>query len=376
MTIKSFHLSQLFLTLALVIPGSAFSPAPSTNYNASTICKLTNVTDADDCCTCFHSTCALVTANCQLGTGGTNLFNYFDMQYCALKEVPVISYIILCFWILVVFSLLGTTADNFFVVQLETLSTELRLSPSTAAITLLALGNSAPDVFSDVAAVQGNSDFNLAIGELVGASMFLTTVVLSGVVLYATASKPTETEIPSQPAVVPECKVDKTPIRDILSFFIVLTTVLLFSISDGIIDQIEAVSLIGAYVVYVICVIVYTKYYENPKKLHRRSSMFNKNTMEGMSQRQAVEEALIASGGAARASGSGMELLSSIHENEEDENEEEEEEEVLIGIDWDSDASTFEKITFVLEYPFRYVFFFLTLSFESIFNRVFFFFTF
>ena len=53
------------------------------------------------------------------------------------------------------------------------------LTPATAGITLLALGNSAPDVFSDLAAVKNADDFALAIGELMGASMFLTTVRLA-----------------------------------------------------------------------------------------------------------------------------------------------------------------------------------------------------
>merc|ERR1719498_989591 len=108
------------------------------------------------------------------------------MQYCALGDLQPVSYVLLALITLIVFSLLGTTADNFFVVQLETLSDSLKLSPSTAAITLLALGNSSPDVFSDLAAVQNNSDFSLAVGELMGASMFLTTVVLAGVILVST----------------------------------------------------------------------------------------------------------------------------------------------------------------------------------------------
>ena len=84
------------------------------NANAS---RTYNASDADSCCECFHSTCDLVQANCPLGTGGTSLFNYFSLQYCTLGEVQPISYVLLCIVTLVVFSLLGTTADNFFVVQ-------------------------------------------------------------------------------------------------------------------------------------------------------------------------------------------------------------------------------------------------------------------
>ena len=216
-------------------------------------------------------------------------------------------------------------------VQLETLSSQLRLSPSTAAITLLALGNSSPDVFSDIAAVQGNGDFNLAIGELVGASMFLTTVVLSAVILYATARKKDVDQQPLAPR--PECKVDKTPIRDIVSFFIVLIAILIFSITDGKITFAEATMLIGAYVVYVICVVVYTKFYENPKKLHRRRSMFGSmvsssgsgsrgyGSNDMLSQRKTMEEALLASA---------MQSVTSL--NGDDESDEDEECKLVFGL--------------------------------------------
>ncbi len=343
-------------------PGNGSAPAPQPACLADP-----NITDADTCCECFHDTCALATANCELGTGGTNLFNYYNMQYCAFESAPWLSYLILGFWVLVVFSLLGTTADNFFVTQLETLSAQLKLSPSTAAITLLALGNSAPDVFSDLAAVQGNSDFSLAIGELMGASMFLTTVVLAAVILYATAVIPTEDGGDGQARM--QCKVDKTPIRDILSFAIVLTAVLIFSASEDKITFVEACSLIGAYVVYVVCVVVYTKTRPR-KKLHRRSSMFN-NRESNADRFQAIQDSLLAAGVDSVASSVGtrsnaalslptsnaaelgqaaayVEVDSDGDSNDDDDDDAEE----LVGIDWDADASTFDKVTFVVEYPF------------------------
>ena len=343
-----------------IVVGASNAASPPSPFDPTTICAQTNVTDADDCCICFHSTCDLVKANCPLGTSGTNLFNYFDLQYCALNNVPAVSYLILCCWILIVFSLLGTTADNFFVVQLETLSESLRLSPSTAAITLLALGNSSPDVFSDLAAVQGNNDFNLAIGELVGASMFLTTVVLSAVIFYATALTTNQ----DNELLRKVCKVDKTPIRDILSFFIVLAAVLSFSLTDGIIDIVEASLLIGAYVIYVTCVIVYTKMYDT-KNLHRRSSLFdnsgngngNGNRARNATNTQSLHEALIQSGAAQRNEDGKLQPTTSFVVNEDtdsddDSNDDDDDAETMIGIDWDVDATLFEKVTFVIEYPF------------------------
>ncbi len=54
-------------------------------------------------------------------------------------------------------------ADNFFVPPLNLLSEKLRLSPSIAGITLLAIGNGAPDVFTAYAALQSD-DIQLLLG--------------------------------------------------------------------------------------------------------------------------------------------------------------------------------------------------------------------
>ena len=356
---------------ALLLPSLVPAPNP---YNPMTICAQSNLTDPDACCVCFHSTCDLVHANCPLGTGGTNLFNYFDMQYCALSTVSWVSYTILTFWLLIVFSLLGTTADNFFVVQLETISSQLKLSPSTAAITLLALGNSAPDVFSDLAAVQENNDFNIAMGELVGASMFLTNVVLAAVIFTATTIPKKKKDVVVGVGVgvgvdidirpPPECTVNREPIRDILSFFIVLALVLSFCIDDSRITFVEASLLIGAYVIYVSCVIIYTKKCTKKSDLHRRSSLFNNQGGGGggggggqkTSMQQSMEEALLASGAAVRNSSGEMQAVVnptvSDDYDDDDDDDDDEEDEQMVGFDWDPDATTFEKVTFFVEYPF------------------------
>ena len=61
----------------------------------------------------------------------------------------------------------GLVAERFFVPALETLSTLWKIPPDVAGATLLALGNGAPDIFSEIAALTalGPADFSLALAE-------------------------------------------------------------------------------------------------------------------------------------------------------------------------------------------------------------------
>ncbi|KAH7420742.1 hypothetical protein KP509_13G020200 [Ceratopteris richardii] len=93
----------------------------------------------------------------------------------------------LALWILVLFYLLGTTASDYFSCTLEKLSQVLRLSPAVAGVTLLAIGNGAPDVFSSVAAfVSSDRSASIGFGSVLGGALFITTVV-SGTVALVTA---------------------------------------------------------------------------------------------------------------------------------------------------------------------------------------------
>ncbi|KAH8055026.1 calcium:sodium antiporter [Aureococcus anophagefferens] len=89
------------------------------------------------------------------GGRGEGLFQYMHLRYCALGAAPGAAAVaLLALWLLLLISLLATTADCYFVPQLEALSGYLQLSPEVAGITLLALGNGAPDVFAARAALR------------------------------------------------------------------------------------------------------------------------------------------------------------------------------------------------------------------------------
>ena len=97
----------------------------------------------------------------------------------------------LALWLLYLISLLATTARNFFLPPLDVLSEKLRLSPGIAGITLLALGNGAPDIFTAVAALNGPDDFALLLSGLIGASVFISTVVLGTIILVSNVTRDT-----------------------------------------------------------------------------------------------------------------------------------------------------------------------------------------
>lgn len=108
------------------------------------------------------------------------------LRYCVLSSVYTIPvfYAFSLLFILIVFYLLGDTAQSYFVPSLTQISAYLHLSPNVAGVTFLALGNGAPDISSIVAgALKGSSGF--AIGEPVGAGVFVTTVVMGLVTLLS-----------------------------------------------------------------------------------------------------------------------------------------------------------------------------------------------
>uniref|UniRef100_A0A6B2KZB2 Sodium/calcium exchanger membrane region domain-containing protein n=1 Tax=Arcella intermedia TaxID=1963864 RepID=A0A6B2KZB2_9EUKA len=102
---------------------------------------------------------------------------YLKIHFCLLKDATWASYIILPIFLIFYFYLLAQVADRFFIPILGEIATRLNMPSSVAAVTLLAFGNGAPDIFSTYAAVQ-SGHYQQAFGQVVGASSFISLAII------------------------------------------------------------------------------------------------------------------------------------------------------------------------------------------------------
>ncbi|KAJ8529477.1 hypothetical protein K7X08_036312 [Anisodus acutangulus] len=117
-------------------------------------------------------------------TDSNGIFNYFSIHYCLFQENPFLSIPFFTLSVFLQFYILIKTAQDYFSVVVTKLSKHLRLSPSMGAVTLLALGNGAPDVFASVAAVRGGQA-RTGFGAILSAGTFVSAFVVGFVAIYA-----------------------------------------------------------------------------------------------------------------------------------------------------------------------------------------------
>lgn len=117
-------------------------------------------------------------------TDSDGLLNYFFFHFCLFGENPFVSVPFLAVFVLLQFYVLVKTAQDRFSVVVTKLATHLRLSPSMGAVTLLALGNGAPDVFASVAALRGGQP-RTGFGAILSAGTFVSAFVVGFVAIFA-----------------------------------------------------------------------------------------------------------------------------------------------------------------------------------------------
>jgi len=186
----------------------------------------------------FDAKCLYVQTHVECRSKG--YINYLQIFYCNSGKFPILGQALLALWLIVLFYLLGDTASNYFCSSLEGLSNILRLSPTIAGVTLLSLGNGAPDFFASVVSFTGSST-NGAVGinSILGGSFFVSCVVLGVISILVSPN---------------QVEVDKASfIRDVL-FFLFSLLILLIIIYIGKITLFASICYVSIYFLYVCAV--------------------------------------------------------------------------------------------------------------------------
>ncbi|ODV64146.1 uncharacterized protein ASCRUDRAFT_83999 [Ascoidea rubescens DSM 1968] len=134
--------------------------------------------------------CDFVKSNCASQKIG--FLNYLSLYYCKsqknsffhllLSKSSIILILITILFLIILFTTLGLTASDYLCPNLNSISKFLQLNENITGLTLLALGNGSPDIFSTFTAMKIGSG-SLAIGELIGAAFFIVSVVIGSLAI-------------------------------------------------------------------------------------------------------------------------------------------------------------------------------------------------
>ena len=117
--------------------------------------------------------------------GNFDMYNLVDLYYRSLGSNAIVMFLIICAIYPVLFMFVGFIADKYLSVGMQDLSDRFKLSPTLAAVTLIAFANGAPDVLSSMKAGKGGDGPLVSLASLYGGFIFSATLVICNVVWNA-----------------------------------------------------------------------------------------------------------------------------------------------------------------------------------------------
>ena len=184
-----------------------------------------------------------------------SLFNFFSFHYWQLDGNIYYSIPIFFVFIVLWFYIVGTTAEKFLSPALEKIAETCKMSESLAGVTLLAMGNGAPDVLASVSAAGSeHTGMFFSVGSLSGSGLFVTGVVSALIIIIS----PKQIHVSGL-----------SMGRDIFFYMTALITVLIASIV-GELNIYFAWAFFAIYLSYVTAVVIMDKYERKAKKEARR----------------------------------------------------------------------------------------------------------
>jgi Ca2+/Na+ antiporter len=165
------------------------------------------------------------------------MVNYLILHYCGMGGQAWISVPVLVGVLILAFYVLAETAENYFSPVVQKSVEVLGMTPSMGGVTLLALGNGAPDIFASLAAIQGDNS-RIGFSAILSAGTFVSGFVVG---LVALASGP--------------FSVQPMPfVRDV-SFYFGAVCLLFMVYLNGEIVFWQAIGMVSFYVLFVVVVI-------------------------------------------------------------------------------------------------------------------------
>merc|ERR1711976_471756 len=112
-----------------------------------------------------------------------SFINLVDFYYRSTSENAILMFLFICFIYPILFMCVAAIADKYLANGMQDLSNRFNLSPTIAAVTLIAFANGAPDVLSSLSASGKEGGIFISLGSLFGGYIFSSTLVISNVVL-------------------------------------------------------------------------------------------------------------------------------------------------------------------------------------------------
>ncbi|PON38237.1 Sodium/calcium exchanger membrane region [Parasponia andersonii] len=198
--------------------------------------------------------------------------NYLNLFYCHFGHFPLLGKSLLLLWLVVLLYLIGNTAAVYFCPSLESLSNILKLSPTIAGITLLSLGNGAPDVFAIVISFTKSGDADVGLNSVLGGAFFVSSVVVG--VISVLIDRPRMTNATTPPPLI-----DKTSfVRDVAFFLFALSSLLAIFAFEKV-SLFAAICFFAIYFLYVCSVSATHFFSRNDINEYKTTSVVDGTTM-------------------------------------------------------------------------------------------------
>lgn len=181
-------------------------------------------------------------------TGEIDYFSLYYFNYCIVNNRPWLTWPILIIILLLCFYFISTTGNDYLAETLGIISEKLKLSQNLAGLTLLALGNTAPDVAVAIVSGEGSDQgLTYSLSSVLGGGSMVFGFVLSTVIFLGKEVSVSGLSF----------------IRDLMTYLIIVLFVFIIGVTYKKMNIFIAVAIFGLYVLYVvICIFMESKFKE------------------------------------------------------------------------------------------------------------------